>query len=163
MDSREAEQFSKMNDGRRAIGTRFPNGEKIEGRLSGSGCYTDLGSRRQMIVLYINEFRVDPETVKIIEGPGRFSLPEDATDPRFAYQAVKREAFAKAAGAPSVARAIEDVVCYSEPRVEHERFLGHVDELLRWAQGHTDRDLVRDRVCRALGPLLRERMGRKLG
>lgn len=42
-------------------------------------------------------------------------------------------------------------------------FLGHVDELLRWAQGHTDRDLLRDRVCRALGPLLRERMGRKLG
>lgn len=87
-------------------------------------------------------------------GPSRFSLPEDATDPRFAAVegrtvAEKRAAFAEAAVADFVAA--------------DAKLLGHVDELLRWAQGRIDRDLLRDRICRELGPLLRERMGRKLG
>jgi hypothetical protein len=41
--------------------------------------------------------------------------------------------------------------------------LSATDALLRYAQGLTDRDPERDRLCRALAPLLRERMGRKLG
>lgn len=121
----------------------------------------------------------------------RFSLFENARDPRFATivkpppppeQSENTSAPSpknarlspRPEGAPSVARKVdseavaEEVnrlfnVAVSDFVVADAVFLGHVDELLRWAQGHTDRDLVRDRVCRALGPLLRERMGRKLG
>lgn len=63
--------------------------------------------------------------------------------------AEKRAAFAEAAGAPAVAQAARDEV-----------FFAGVDELLRWAQGRADRDTERDRICRALGPMLRERQGK---